>query len=75
MAEVKTFEKSMTELEGVVRRLEAGEISLDESLAEFERGIKLVRECESKLDEAKGKIEKLIKDASGDMKAVPFEPK
>jgi len=75
MAEKKIFEKSMSELEGVVRKLETGDVSLDESLSEFEKGIKLVRECEMKLSEAKGKIEKLVKDASGDMKTVEFEAK
>ncbi len=75
MAEKKTFEKSMADLEGVVKRLEGGDISLDDSLAEFEKGIKLVRECEGKLDEAKGKIEKLVKDAGGDIKVASFEPK
>ncbi|MBT3181069.1 MAG: exodeoxyribonuclease VII small subunit [Deltaproteobacteria bacterium] len=75
MAEKKTFENSMSELEGVVKKLEGGDISLDASLTEFEKGIKLVRECENKLDDAKGKIEKLVKDAGGDIKVTSFEPK
>lgn len=75
MVEGKPFEAAMGELEGVVGRLESGEISLDDSLAEFEKGIKLVRECEAKLSDAKGKIEKLIRDTSGEFKAAPFEPK
>lgn len=75
MAEGKPFEAAMGELEGVVRKLESGDISLDDSLSEFEKGIGLVRECEAKLSEAKGKIEKLIRDSSGELKASPFEPK
>ena len=72
MAENKPFEQSMQELELVVRKLESGEISLDDSLAAFEKGIGLIRECETKLSEAKGKIEKLVKDADNAVKAVPL---
>lgn len=73
-SEKRTFEQSMGDLETVVRKLESQDLSLDESLAQFEKGISLIRECEQKLNEAKGKVEKLIKDASDTMKAVPFEP-
>ena len=37
------FEESLTELEGIVDKLEKGQLSLDESLMHFEKGIKLVR--------------------------------
>jgi exodeoxyribonuclease VII small subunit len=74
MAEKRTFEQSMGELEQVVRKLESQDLSLDESLANFEKGIALIRECEVRLSEAKGKVEKLIKDASNGLKPVPFEP-
>ncbi|MFA4874933.1 MAG: exodeoxyribonuclease VII small subunit [bacterium] len=75
MAEKRRFEQSMEELEGVVRRLEGGQLTLDESLAAFEQGVKLTRECESMLSEAKGKIEQLIKDAQGNAAAASFEVK
>lgn len=65
----------MEELEGVVRRLEGGTLTLDESLASFEQGIKLSRECESKLSEAKGRIEQLLKDAQGNATVAPFDVK
>jgi exodeoxyribonuclease VII small subunit len=65
----------MSELEVVVRQLEGGNLPLDESLKAFERGIGLTRECEVLLSEAKGKVEKLIADATGEMKAENFEPK
>ena len=74
MVEKKTFEKSMADLEDVVRKLEGGDVSLDDSLKAFEKGIGLVRECETKLDDAKGKVEKLIKDSSGKTKTSSFEP-
>ncbi len=74
MAEKRTFEQSMSDLEGVVRKLEGGEITLDESLTAFEKGIKLTRECEVMLSEAKGRVEKLVKDAAGGTKREPFKP-
>ncbi len=40
---VKTFEQSMAELEGIVTKLEAGDITLDDSLELFEKGIKLAK--------------------------------
>ena len=47
MAEKKqTFETSLKELERIVRRLEEGELSLEESLKLFEDGVRLSRECQ-----------------------------
>ena len=74
MAE-QTFEQLVSQLEKVVRQLEQGELSLDQSIAAFEEGVKLARTCEKKLQEAKGKIEQLVKDESGKTKVEPFEPK
>ena len=67
-----SFEESLTELEGIVDKLEKGQLSLDESLMLFEKGIKLVRECNTKLKSAQQKVEKLIMD-TGDIKVEPFE--
>ena len=73
MSAKKSFEESMADLEKIVRKLEAGDISLDDSLSEFEKGVSLLRDCEKKLDEAKGKVEQLINDASGGIRSVSFE--
>ena len=70
----KNFEESVSELEQVVRRLESGELSLDDSLKSFETGIRLARECEERLKEAKGKVEQLIKTETGEMVEAPFQP-
>ena len=67
-----SFEESLTELEGIVDKLEKGQLSLDESLMLFEKGIKLVRECNTKLKSAQQKMEKLILE-NGDIKSEPFE--
>lgn len=75
MADKKTFEQSMAELEAVVRQLEGGNVPLEESIAAFERGVGLARECETILGEARDKVEKLVRDASGEWKMETFEPK
>ena len=66
-AKAKTFESSLGELERIVRKLEDGEMSLDESLKLFEDGVKLSRECQERLDQAERRIEVLLKDADGNL--------
>ncbi|MDD8020645.1 MAG: exodeoxyribonuclease VII small subunit [Acidobacteriota bacterium] len=68
------FEKALSELEQIVNRLEKGGLALNESLALFEKGIKLARFLRSELDKAEKKIEILIKDETGELKAREFEP-
>lgn len=69
----KTFEESMTELEAVVSQLEAGDITLDESLKLFEQGIKIANSCRKKLDEAERKVKILTAGANGEMTEEEFE--
>ncbi|MCE2460957.1 MAG: exodeoxyribonuclease VII small subunit [Pseudomonadales bacterium] len=56
------FEAALAELEELVGRMEAGSMSLEESLAAFERGIKLTRECQSALKSAELRIKALTQD-------------
>jgi len=66
MAEKKqTFETSLQELEKIVRKLEDGDLSLEESLKLFEDGVKLSRECQDRLNQAERRIEVLLKDENG----------
>ena len=53
------FEDALHELEGIVKKIESGEHSLEENLELFERGIALTRQCSSKLDAATLRIKKL----------------
>jgi exodeoxyribonuclease VII, small subunit len=46
------FEESIKELEKIVKTLEKGEPSLDESLKKFEKGISLIKVCQKKLESA-----------------------
>ncbi len=68
------FEDALTKLEKIVSKLEDGEISLEESLKLFEEGIRLSRLCNQKLDEAEKKVEILLKDKDGSLRAYPFDP-
>jgi len=59
-------------LEEVVKRLEAGELSLEDSLKAFEEGIGLVRRGERLLSAAEKRIEQLLDD-EGEARVVPLE--
>jgi len=62
-----SFEDALARLEGIVTRLEKGELSLEESLELYEQGIALSRLCHGQLAEAEGRIELLLKNARGDV--------
>lgn len=67
------FEKALEELEGLVERMEKGELSLEDSLQAFERGIALTRHCEKALRSAEQKVEILTREG-GEDRVEPFEP-
>jgi len=66
------FEDALQKLEAIVKKLEDGNLSLEESLKAFEEGVRLSRFCSKKLDEAEKKVEILLKDGSGRLVAKPF---
>lgn len=53
------FEKNLSELEKIVRALENGDLSLDESLNLYKKGVLLAKDCKGALDNAKLEIEKI----------------
>jgi exodeoxyribonuclease VII small subunit len=59
------FEAALEELEALVERMEAGELSLEESLKAFERGIVLTRECQAALKEAELRVAALTETDAG----------
>lgn len=61
MAETINFEKSLAELEDIVKKLEGGNIPLDEMLKYFEKGTRLVADCNKVLDETEAKLNILMK--------------
>jgi exodeoxyribonuclease VII small subunit len=68
-----TFEKALADLEQIVAKLEKGGISLNESLALFEKGVKMARFLRGELDKAERKVEILLKDDKGNLKAEDFD--
>ena len=71
--EFKDFEQALKRLEEIVRELEKGELALERSMELFEEGIKLSRLCGDRLEEAERKVEILVKDSQGTLKAEPLD--
>jgi exodeoxyribonuclease VII small subunit len=68
-----SFEESLKRLETVVDQLEKGELSLEDSLKLFEEGTQLTASCKQELDAAEGKVQMLVKQRDGSLKAEPFD--
>jgi exodeoxyribonuclease VII small subunit len=66
---IKDFEAAIAELEGIVRKLEEGELPLEQSLALYERGVQLSRFCHARLEQAERRIEVLTE--RGELKPAP----
>ena len=67
------FEEAMNALEGKVKSLENGNMSLDESIAAFEEAVKLVRICNEKLENAERRVRILAEQADGQVTDMAFE--
>jgi exodeoxyribonuclease VII small subunit len=63
----------LSDLEAVVERLEQGDLPLEESVRLFEEGMKLSQSCKQELDAAEGRIQVLIEQSGGKMKAQDLE--
>lgn len=59
-----TFESALARLEEIVKLLESGDLSLEETLAHYEEGSRLVKECAGRLDQAEQRIKVLSGEAS-----------
>jgi exodeoxyribonuclease VII small subunit len=66
---IKDFEAAIAELESIVRKLEEGDLSLEESLALYERGVQLSRFCHARLEDAERRIDVLTE--RGELKPAP----
>lgn len=53
------FEAALVELQGIVKKMESGELSLEDSLKAFEQGVRLTRQCSEELTAAERKVEML----------------
>ena len=68
-----TFEQMMGRLQGLVDKLEEGNLTLDESIRSFEEGMDLVKKCTEVLDRAEERIQKLTRDTSGKPVTSPLD--
>ena len=68
------FEDAIGRIEEIIKKLETGEIPLEESLKLFEEGMNLINFCQKKLNEVEQKVEILIKNEGGQIETRPFDP-
>lgn len=73
MKEEKTFEDDLKELEEIAKKLEEGNLNLDEAIDEFEKGMKLSKECTKKLDLAEKRINILVQNDEGILEEKEFK--
>ncbi len=66
-----SFEAALRELEGIVSRLEQGEVDLEDSIVLYERGQALKQHCEQKLKAAESRLEKIVLGSKGAEGAEP----
>jgi exodeoxyribonuclease VII small subunit len=66
---IKDFEGAIAELDGIVKKLEEGDLPLEQSLALYERGVQLARFCHARLEDAERRIEILTE--RGELRAAP----
>ena len=65
MPEKMTYESGIAELEEIVRQLESGSVSLDESFKSYQKGVKLYKKLKAILDEGDAKIRVLTEEGEG----------
>ena len=66
------FEKTLNKLEAVVKKMEAGKLSLEQSLKQFETGIELTRKCQLALSRSEKKVDLLIEENDA-LLSAPFD--
>jgi exodeoxyribonuclease VII small subunit len=62
----KSYEEALAELEAVVKKLENGDLTLEQSIEYFQKGVELTKYCNKMLDETERKITVLIENAKGE---------
>ena len=66
------FEEAIEKLDFEVRRLESGELTIDEALSSFEETVKLVKICNERLESAESRVRMLTESADGSVTDIPF---
>lgn len=60
------FEENMQMLEKLVKKMESGDLTLEQSLEAFEKGVKIVRKCQESLTRAEVRVTKLMQEMNLD---------
>lgn len=71
MAEELNFAQAMQELEEVVRKLETGEVPLEEAITLYKRGMELSKHCHEKLANAEQQLISIVNESG---EKIPFNP-
>jgi len=69
-----SFESALAELENIVRRLESGDIPLEDAIKAYERGRQLKGHCEKRLSAARMRVEQVTLDSDGAPSLTPAAP-
>ncbi len=67
------FEEAIKKLEAEVKKLESGNMTLDESIDAFEEAIKLVKICNERLENAERRVRILTENSDGTVSDMPFD--
>ena len=67
------FEEAISKLETEVKKLESGNMTLDQSIASFEEAVRLVKLCNEKLESAERKVRILTEGEDGTVTDIPFD--
>jgi exodeoxyribonuclease VII small subunit len=68
-----SFEAALRELEGIVSRLEQGDVDLEDSIVLYERGQALKSHCEERLRSAESRLEKIVHTPKGGITTEPMK--
>lgn len=66
MARGNSFEKNLKEIDLMIKKLESGELTLEDSIKEYEKTMKLIKKSSDMLNKAEGKILK-IREVNGEI--------
>ncbi|MCH7863976.1 MAG: exodeoxyribonuclease VII small subunit [Proteobacteria bacterium] len=67
------FEDALAEMEDIVRRLESGQVKLEDAIDSYARGASLKKHCEAKLKEAKARVDKIVLAPDGGIGTEPAD--
>lgn len=68
------FEEAIKRLQGIVEKMEKGDLPLEEAMESFSEGVRLVQYCHQKLEQAENRVQMLMKDQQGSWSATAFDP-